>query len=277
MALLVPSAVQVQLFPYAYAYVAPQAARLGARDQGDWARLSVRELLPRIPRDEFMICYPAESPEGDSMRYLPNIGRPPAEAANDCRTDPYSPLGPYHLADDDPDRDVVQKTFVVLLTRGARPGRNCTVLDAVTRHRYFERALMSQVALCDLVLNDYPSSGVRFGPDGSGADYLLGGWTSRVLEPGIRLVQTAGSLGFELPEGWPERSVRVELVGSAPAVPQILVNNVPMRPVEIPVGWYVDVPVATVAALGERRLAITLVAPDADEQLRLLGVRVVPL
>ncbi len=58
LALVVPVLVQMQMFPYAYAYAAPQASRLGAVDQGDWARLSVRELLPSIPRGEFVICYP---------------------------------------------------------------------------------------------------------------------------------------------------------------------------------------------------------------------------
>ena len=43
LALLAPVVAQVQLFPYAYAYASPVVSRSGPND---WARVSLRELVP---------------------------------------------------------------------------------------------------------------------------------------------------------------------------------------------------------------------------------------
>ena len=94
-ALLVPVAVQVQLFPYNYAYAAPYASGLG---ENDYWRVSYRELLPQVPRGDFVACYPHLSGDGETMRYLPSSGRPLAENASDCRTHPSSTLTPFDLA-----------------------------------------------------------------------------------------------------------------------------------------------------------------------------------
>jgi hypothetical protein len=275
-ALLVPVVVQVQLFPYAYTYAAPQATAVGAPLEDDYWRLSYRELLPQIPRGEFVVCYPMSSPEGETMRYLPSTGRPAAESSTDCRTDPAGNLSPYGLAAPGDDAIGVQDTFLALFNRGQREGSNCRELGSVTRGLYFSRRVMSTVARCDLVLNPYPVAGVELSPDGNGAEYLLGGWTAHPMRPGVQLRETAGSLGFELPEEWAGRSVHVELEGSAAEVPDVYVNNQPLAARPTPLGWSVDVSRATVAAMGERRLVVTVVPARPEQPLGLTGVRLLP-
>ena len=60
----------------------------------------------------------AVSAWGDAAR-SPPTGRPAAEASSDCRTDPMSTLTPYGLADEDPNRYVVDDTFLALFSRDA--------------------------------------------------------------------------------------------------------------------------------------------------------------
>ncbi len=275
-ALLVPLGVQAQMFPYGYSYAAPYASRLGANVENDWGRLSLRELVSHVPKDDFVMCYPVLSPGGDTMRYLPTTGRPSAELSSDCRTDPFSTLFPFDLAASDPAPFEVDDSFVALFTRGRQPGRNCVVLGEVTRHRYVSNVAMSVAARCDLVLNHYPTSGVAFDGVGTGSEFLLGGWTSRPDEVGVRMREPFGSLGVELPSTWADSALRVTVAGLADEVPEMTVNgaSVPARAVDD--GWELDVPVTTVEAMGERRLVVTVAQPTG-ESLVLTALRVDPL
>ena len=275
LALLAPMAVQIQLFPYGYSYAAPQAVAAAAAIENDWGRVSLRELLPQVPEGEFVICHPLLSAHGETLRSLPPTGRPAAEASSDCRTDPMSTLTPYGLADEDPNRYVVDDTFLALFSRGRPPGRNCEVLGSVERWRYLARVVMSTAARCDLVLNAYPVSGVTFGPDGSGAEFLLGGWTSHPSEPGVRLREPFGSFGFELPESWAATGLRLRLEGLASGVPEVWVNNELVAVTSTGSGWVVEVPAEVVKVMGERRLVVTVAQP-AGEPLVLTGVSAAP-
>jgi hypothetical protein len=210
------------------------------------------------------------------MRYGAPTGRPSAELSTDCRTDTVSILSAYHLVDvDDPERQVVQDTFVAFFARGKEPGDNCEVLGTVTRKRYLSRVVMSRVARCDLVLNPYPAGGVDLRPDGTGTSYLLGGWTSSAASPGIRLREPSGALGFALSAELGAGGLAITLRGEAPSVPEVLVNNQPVAVSPIDEGWRVDVPSSTVGALGRGRLVVTLVGHD-DEPLALTRVVVEP-
>ena len=266
-ALVGPVVVQLQLFPYGYSYAAPQASSLGALVQDDYARLSFRELLPQIPRGEFVVCSPSLSDQGDTMRY-----------SADCRTDPLSSFSVYRVADSETDGRVVDDTFLALFTRGMKPGRNCQELGTVERWRYFSRAVMSRVARCRLVLNPYPDSGVAFGQEDSrGAEFLLGAWTSHPTVEGVRLSGPTGSLGFELPVEWSSVDLRVRLEGEALGVPHVWVNNEPVTAARVGPAWVVDVPASTVAAMGERRLVVTLSPATPDQELVLAAAHLAPL
>ena len=134
---------------------------------------------------------------------------------------------------------------------------------------------MSTVARCDLVLNAYPVSGVMFGPDGSGAEFLLGGWTSHPSEPGVRLREPFGSFGFELPESWAAAGLRLRLEGLASGVPEVWVNNELVAVTSTGSGWVVEVPAEVVKVMGERRLVVTVAQP-AGAPLVLTGVSAAP-
>jgi hypothetical protein len=262
-ALLVPVAVQVQLFPYAYTYAAPQAAQVQAVLEDDYWRLSYRELVPEIPPGGFVVCYPARSEQGKTMRYTPSTGRPAAENSADCRTDPAGSLAPFHLPVSEADGEEVQDTFLAVFNRGQAVGDNCRELASVTRGLYFSRRVMSTVARCDLVLNPYPPDGVELRPDGVGAEYLLGGWTAHPIRPGVQLRDPAGSLGFELPAGWDGADLRLRLMGESADVPDVRVNNEPVDVAAEGGAWVADVPASVAAAMGEGRIVVTLVAGDS--------------
>jgi hypothetical protein len=96
LALLAPVVAQAQLFPYSYAYASPVVSRSGPND---WARVSLRELVPGLDPDDFVICQPLTSPDGLTMRYRPPGGRPAAEGSSDCGTDPLGNRHALHGAD----------------------------------------------------------------------------------------------------------------------------------------------------------------------------------
>jgi hypothetical protein len=273
-ALLVPVVVQVQLFPYNYAYTAGFATSLG---ENDYWRVSYRELLPQVPRGDFVVCYPQLSGVGVTMRYLPPSGRPLAENSSDCRTHPSSTLTPFGLAASDDDRFVVEESFIALFNRGQQLGSNCRELGSVERRPYLQHAVMSQVARCDLVLEPYPEEGAELGSDGSGAQFLLGGWTSHPQQPGIQLVEPFGSLGFELPEGWEASDLRVHLEGVATGTPELSVNNERVGVAPDGDGWVAEVPADIVGAMGEGRLVVTVAPASAGGALSLTRVSLEPL
>jgi hypothetical protein len=272
LALLAPVVAQAQLFPYAYTYASPLVSRSGPND---WARVSLRELVPGLDPGDFVICQPLTSPDGQTMRYRPPGGRPAAEGSSDCGTDPLGTVTPYTEQTGPGDHAVVQDTFLALFTRGPGPGSNCEALESISRQTYAGRVPMSTVARCDLVLSAYPSSGAKLGPDGSGAEFLLGGWSSSPAREGVQLREPVGSLGFVVPEPWTDRPLWVELDGEAARVPEVRVNNEPVVARPTGSGWVLDVPAETVAAIGEGRLVITLSQP-AEEQLTLTGVSLQP-
>jgi hypothetical protein len=274
-ALLAPVAVQGQLFPYAYAYGSPLKALQGQTTGGDFWRTSFRELLPDVPRDEFVMCSPRIE-EGVTQRRTAITGRPAALAGTDCRYDPISPLTPYADFPPPPGPEVPM-SFIALVERGMPPGRNCEEIAQVTRPHYLGRQVLSTVARCELALTAYPGSGWEFQLDGAGWEFLLGGWTSSPSSPEVRMWQPFATLGFTLPKAYEGRSLRLELSGDAGAVPEMWVNNRPVTASATPSGWSVDLTAATVAAIGERRFVVTLAQPARGEPLRLAGVGIVPL
>ncbi len=275
-ALLVPTAVQVQLFPYSYAYVAPQVDVVGAKAEPDFWRTSFRELASRVRVDEFVMCSPVTTDRGFTMRFTSITGRPPAESGTNCLTDPISPLRPY--LDRAPSRGPnVGSHFLALFERGREPGSNCETMASVARPAYWTRRIIGRLARCELVLTPYPEGQtVTMRPDGSGSEYLLGGWTSHADVPGVRLRERFGSLGFEVPTRWSGASVRLEICGTADDVPQIWVNNRSLAASAVPCGWDMEVPASAVRAMGEKRLVVTVERPPQG-QLILTSLQARPL
>ena len=121
------------------------------------------------------------------------------------------------------------------------------------------------------------SEGADLGPDGSGAQYLLGGWTSHPQQPGIQLVEPFGSLGFELPEGWAASDLSVHLEGLGAGTPELRINNEHVRVAPEGDGWVAEVPADIVGEMGEGRLVVTVAPAATGGALGLSHVSLEPL
>lgn len=263
-ALVAPVVVQLQLFPYNYAYASLPGALLAPsvgdrwpeyRLPTDYWRTSVRELAPEVPEGGFVMCQPNNA-GADFMRWS-NDGR------ENCATDVIGPLAPY----DDLRRgswDAVPTAFLAVMSGVDRIGANCERLDDVTRPMYWRTVTMSYVARCDLVVVDYPAGGMRFAGDGHDTSVLLGGWDVHRDRPGIGVRDGRAELGFALP-AW-AAGHDVVLVGEALGADGLglQVNG---TDVDVEVDgetWTADVPE------GDDRLLVTV---TAGEDVRLLTMR----
>jgi hypothetical protein len=266
-AMVVPLVVQVQLFPYNYAYASVPAAILAPSVGERWPeyemptdywRTSVRELAPEVPRGGFVLCQP-NLVNGVFMRWG-NDGR------DNCDTSVIGPLAPYD-AERSGSWDSSQTEWLAITSGVDRIGRNCTRLADVTRPMYWRTMTMSYVARCDLVVEEYPEGGLR---PGTGGSNLLGGWTSHHAEPGIGLEGESGEIGWELPD-W-ARGTDLVLRGEALGRPGIgiEVNGTPLRVEGSGVEFHAAVPADVAGAAGEDRFLVTV--SDSDGDLRLISL-----
>jgi hypothetical protein len=272
-ALGVPLLVQLQLFPYSYAFssipanvVSPITARAD-RDlevQTDYWRTSVRELASSVPAASpaaaggFVTCTPEIDAED---RFLPRAG----ESREDCRVDLIGPLAPYaDLAAGTPATDPTR--FVAIDAGSAFVGDNCEVVAQVTRRLWWRDVPMSTVASCDLVLEPLPSDArVAFDGDGTGSAYLRGAWTLNRAAEGALLDAPRALVGFTLPPAvapGPDR-ITVTLRGSGLAGTRAEVAGRPVAAGGSDDVLVIEVPAAAVAALGDGRVVLELVAPVA--------------
>jgi len=274
--LLVPTLVQLRLYPYNYTYasVIVDARQLDAPD--DYWRTSVRELLPSIPDGEFVMCSPTLSRGGFSMRYLHDAGRSPVERSRDCRTDDLSPIRPYRTASVDP-LEPVSDSFIAVVGAWVKPGSNCTEkLGEITRERHFRTIVMSAAYRCSLVLPTYPHR-VEFAADGLGGEFLLGGWTGNFSRSGIEQLDGHGSLGFALPQELAHASLRLTVRLAAPSGARLVVNNTLTTELPAMVGpadQVIELPRTVVESFGHDYLVLTLAdaSPGGATPLRLYAV-----
>jgi hypothetical protein len=267
-AMVVPIVVQMQLYPYNYAYASVPAAILAPSVGDRWPeyemptdywRTSVRELAPDVPRGGFVLCQP-NLVDGVFMRWG-NDGR------DSCDTSVIGPLAPY-----DSERsgtwDSSQTRWLAVTSGVDRIGDNCARLADVTRPMYWRTMTMSYVATCDLVVEDYPEGGLT---PGTGGRNLLGGWSSHHAEPGIGLEGDSAEVGWRLPH-W---AVGKDLVlrGEALGRPGLglEVNGTPLRVEGSGDSFHADVPADLAASAGEDRLLVTV--SDTDGDLRLMTLR----
>ena len=267
-AMVVPIVVQVQLYPYNYAYASVPAAIVAPSVGDRWPeyemptdywRTSVRELAPEVPRGGFVLCQP-NLVNGVFMRWG-NDGR------DNCDTSVIGPLAPYD-AERSGTWDSSQTQWLAITSGVDRIGDNCTRLADVTRPMYWRTMTMSYVATCDLVVEDYPEGGLT---PGTGGRNLLGGWSSHHDEPGIGLEGPSAELGWKLPD-W-ALGTDLELSGEALGRPGlgIEVNGTPLRVEGSGDTFHADVSADLAAAAGEDRLLVTM--SDTDGDLRLLTLR----
>ena len=275
-----PLVVQLQLFPYSYAYstvlasaASPTVERVtGYGVQTDYWRTSVRELAPAVPDAGWVTCSPTMDAEGRWYRWS-------RDTHDDCAGEVVSPLSAYQTQREGTDGwaagwEPSPTRFLAVQTGTDDAGSNCTEHTAVRRWLYWREVVMGFVATCDLVLPDYPAGGLDFDDaDGEtqGGDTLLGGWD---IHPSRRGLGTeppgeddVPSLGFtlDLPAG-----AGLVLSGRAEsATAMALTVNGSRVPVEAAgVSWRARVPPQDAARYGESRIVVGVTGP----QVRLLSL-----
>jgi len=278
-AIVVPLLVQVQLFPYSYAFSSIPAAIVSpiaaAQDrdlevQTDYWRTSVRELAPSVPRAGFVTCTPQID---DDERFLPRS----SESREDCSVDLIGPLAPYDgrrpvAAGQHPD----PARFVAVDAGSAFVGSNCEVLEQVTRRLWWREVPMSTVAGCDLVLEPLPGDGrVAFAGDGSGAVYLRGSWAMNRALPGAGLEAESGEISFAVPAD-ASSGLSLSLDGDGLAGASLAANSTSLAVLGDDVSLRAELSPTVVALLGAGRVVLTLSTPMPGA-LRLTDLRVAPL
>ncbi|MEJ7831899.1 MAG: hypothetical protein WKF79_03215 [Nocardioides sp.] len=272
LALLAPLAVQLQLFPYNYAYSSALANTFGPvaaernpelEIQTDYWRTSVRELVNAVPSGGFVTC----SPLLDEDRFL----RRSHESSDDCAIDVVGPLAPYD--DQRGSAPVTSPTsFLAIETGSDFVGSNCTRIAEVTRRLWWRTVTMSTVSRCDLLLEPYPPEGLAFAGDGSDGSVLLGGWDVHRSRPGVGIEGEVAELGFVLPDAG--RGGDLTLTGSALGRDDlgVAVNDVtlPLRPLAAD-AFEVAVPAEVAESFGDGRLVVRLTGAG----VRLLDLRFV--
>jgi hypothetical protein len=267
-AIAVPLLVQVQLFPYSYAFssvpanlVSPVTAAQD-RDlevQTDYWRTSVRELAPTVPAGGFVTCTPQID---DADRFLPRA----SESREDCGVDLIGPLAPYDDLRTGAAPAADGTSFLAVDAGSAFVGDNCEVVAQVTRRLWWREVPMSTVATCDLVLEPLPDDGrVDFAGDGSGAAYLRGSWTMNRALPGARLDATGGLVGFTSPGAADARDLVLVLTGAGLAGASATVNQEPVAVTGSDTELRVEVPGAVAAAHGDGRVVLSLSTPTPGE------------
>jgi len=273
-ALVAPLLVQVQLFPYNYAYSSLPAAALAPSVGDRWStldlptdywRTSVRELAPEMPRGGFVSC----QPHTEDGAFVPrsNDGR------ENCASYVVGPLAAY----DDRRRgswDAPPTEFLATVSGMDTIGDNCTRFADVTRHLWWRTVTMSYAARCDLVLEAYPDGGLDFAHGGNGGAVMLDGWAVHHDDPGIGLEQTRARLGFVLPPSARGHDLVLRGTATGRAGLGLRVNGRPVATVGTGDTFEARVPAALAAAYGEDRLVLAVTDTDAD--LRLLTLRIEP-
>lgn len=281
-----PMVVQLQLFPYSYAYstvlasgVSPTVERVtGYGVQTDYWRTSVRELARAVPDQGWVTCSPTMDAEGRWYRWS-------RDTHDDCAGEVVSPLTAY-AAQREGSVDWAEgwapspTRFLAVQTGTDEAGSNCTEHTAVRRWLHWRQVVMGFVAACDLVLPDYPAGGLDFDDsDGStqGGDTLLGGWD---IHPSRRGLGTeppgeddAPSLGFTLdvPAG-----AGLVLSGSAEAATAmaLTVNGSPVPVEAAGETWRARVPAAVAGDYGDGRVVVGVTG--AGVRLLSLAAEVAP-
>lgn len=288
-----PLVVQLQLFPYSYAYstllasaASPTVERwTGYGVQTDYWRTSVRELAPAVPDEGWVTCSPTMDDEGRWYRWS-------RDTHDDCAGEVVSPLSAYASRREGDEGWVggwqaAPTRFLAVQTGSDGVGSNCTKHTAVRRWLYWREVEMGFVATCELVLPDYPEGGLDFDDaDGStqGGETLLGGWDIHPSRRGLGTEPVGEddtpSLGFTLDVAG---SADLVLSGTAEGaeVLRLGVNGTPVPVEAAGERWRAQVPAAVAAGYGEGRVVVdvegagvrllSLVAAAAPSRTALAG------
>jgi hypothetical protein len=232
--IVTPTVAQAQLFPlsYSYANALSDSAHLGL--PADFWQASFREYGPMVGENDFVVCGAKLDDKNRPLRQMPNGGQSWLDVSQDCASaDTVSVLQPFV----EPGRQTlrgrpVEPDFIALLVFDDAAPEGCTEIGRVTRRRFVTEVVASRAWRCPLVLPDYPGS-ITFNGAGSGAVFLLGGWTGVGGDDWIT-VHDRASLGFSVER---DSSIRVRVSGSTDGDLKFLLNNEPVLAEEVSAGW----------------------------------------
>ena len=137
-ALVLPTAVQVAMFPYQYTYInvaAEQVSDFGVQVEQDYYRTSFREYVRIGPNDVKVTC--------PFLRY----GGTPRRYGTDCRTQGAGTFSTYWRHRPAPDRPRDDEFYALMFGDRSTP-HNCEPYREVRRWRNLEWAVMSQMFKC---------------------------------------------------------------------------------------------------------------------------------
>lgn len=271
-ALVLPVLDQLSLFPYQYTYYNVALDATGVHVPSDYWRVSLPELLGKIPTDGQIICSPTRSPSAiDPGQTV--AGQFASDNSLDCRTDPIGPLASLWATRGLPLRSTLPHgTFYAIIDRDHPTPRNCTRLASVHRTRHGRVLTMTYVARCQAFLRKLGPAPVFF-TRSPGNDltprqwaYAPQGWVARDTTTAIDSAGTTASLTFRLPAGCATTACELVLNADVPSDLVASVNDDGARPV----GTTVPLP------RGTRTAWITFTrSSGAPLGLRLHDVRVI--
>ncbi|MBO9523890.1 MAG: hypothetical protein J7518_20335 [Nocardioidaceae bacterium] len=286
LALVAPVLDQVTLFPYQYTYYNAALDLTGAHVPSDYWRTSVPELLPRIPADGQVVCGPTRSSRLGAVAGSPGANGTPADqlfagryssdSSVDCRTDPLGPLSSAWSASARPLTDALpHDEFYALIDRDHEVPRNCTRLEAVTRHRHGREVAMTYVARCRLEPAELGADPVAFRRTDAEPNmppplwqYAPEGWVMRASASAIDSAQREATLTFATDCAG---SCALVLDADAPADLTATVNDRPVAATPSSGGVAVRLPAGTTTAWVVLRRT-----SGSALDLRLRSVRVIP-
>jgi hypothetical protein len=135
LALVLPTAVQLAMFPYQYSYINVAAEQLGVQAEDDYFGTSFREFADEPPQSVKIIC-PFQRFGGVAYRTEP-----------DCRTREQGTLSTYWKGRKALDKPKAGEYYALL--RGTRPTPpNCEYFSEVRRWRNLESTVMSRMFKC---------------------------------------------------------------------------------------------------------------------------------
>jgi hypothetical protein len=136
--LLLPTAVQMAMFPYQYAYVNAASELAGVQTDNDYWDTSFREYLPYVSSEYKLVCTRKVLPDGTIH-----------SDHRDCRTRNGGTFSAYWGASKQPAFERPETGIFYAITRDSMGvPRNCVKVHDVTRWRNFSRTTMSRLLKC---------------------------------------------------------------------------------------------------------------------------------
>lgn len=135
--LILPTAVQVAMFPYQYSYMNVEAEPHEKSTQPDFFKTSFREYVPEVSSSVKLVC-----PKSFTHRTVLRSG-------SDCRRKRSLTFSAYWRFDGKPSWDLPKSNeFYAILPGSMRHPRHCRKISSVTRWQNLKRVTMSRLFEC---------------------------------------------------------------------------------------------------------------------------------